>query len=82
MGALTQQCLGKQLSNLAEMKEAGTMLFGDGRMCIQDAALMRYAMQYAADLGLTICQSPNHAGLSEGAHVHEGMVSTRLGLRA
>jgi dihydroorotase len=80
IGALTAGRAGTTLSAMIELAEAGCIAFSDADRSLADAALMRNAMAYAAALGLPVmvhCEDPL---LSAGWAMHEGAVSTRLGL--
>lgn len=80
IGALTRGREGKALADLIELAEAGCIAFSDGGRPVADAGLMRNALAYAAALGLPVmahCEDPQ---LGEGWAMHEGVVSTRLGL--
>jgi dihydroorotase len=80
IGALTAGRAGATLSAMIELAEAGCIAFSDADRSLADAALMRNAMAYAAALGLPVmvhCEDPL---LSAGWAMHEGAVSTRLGL--
>jgi dihydroorotase len=80
IGALTRGREGKALADMGELAEAGAIAFSDAGRAVADAALMRNALAYAAALGLPVlvhCEDPR---LAEGAAMHEGAVSTRLGL--
>jgi dihydroorotase len=80
VGALTVGREGKALAELGELAEAGAIAFSDGGRAIADPTLMRNALAYAAALGLPVfayCEDPR---LAAGGVMHEGVVSTRLGL--
>ena len=80
IGALTQGREGKALADLFELAEAGCLAFSDGGRSIADAGLMRNALAYASAVGLPVmthCEDPR---LTTGWAMHEGVVSTRLGL--
>jgi dihydroorotase len=80
IGALTAGRDGRELAELGELAEAGCIAFSDGGRTIADAALMRNALAYAGALGLPVmahCEDPR---LAAGWAMHEGAVSTRLGL--
>ncbi|MEK7214666.1 MAG: dihydroorotase, partial [Chloroflexota bacterium] len=81
IGAVTRGLEGKALAAMAEMAEAGVVAFSDDGQPVWDAVLMRHAMEYGLMFGLPIidhCQDP---ALTKGATMHEGSVSTRLGVR-
>lgn len=81
IGALTKNSEGKDLAELFDMKNAGAVAFGDYNKIIDNANLLKIALQYASDFeGLVIAfsQEPNIKG---SGVVNEGIVSTRLGLK-
>ncbi len=81
IGALTKNSEGKDLAELFDMKNAGAVAFGDYNRNIDNANLMKIALQYTADFdGIVIAfsQEPNIKG---SGVVNEGIVSTRLGLK-
>ncbi len=80
IGALTVGREGRALADLAELAEAGCIAFSDGGRPLEDAALMRNALAYAAALGLPVMACCEDGRLSAGWAMHEGAVSTRLGL--
>ena len=79
-GAITIGRAGKQLSPMAEMAALGVQIFTDDGTGVQDARLMRRAMEYATALGVTLAQHCEDASLAGGGHMHEGEWSSRLGL--
>lgn len=80
LGALTRGLEGTHLSNMASLKEAGCVGVSNGRQPVANSLVMRRAMEYAATFGLTVFIHPDDAALSAGGCVHEGPVSTRMGL--
>src|SRR5829696_3595873 len=79
-GAITVGRRGEQLAPLAELAALGVRLFTDDGTGVQDARLMRRALEYASALGVTLAQHCEDADLAAGGHVHEGEWSSRLGL--
>ena len=79
VGAITRGREGRELAEMARMKERGAVAFSDDGKGVADAAVMRKAFQYAAMLGATIMQHCEEESLSGGA-MHAGLVSTTLGL--
>jgi dihydroorotase len=80
VGAITKGLKGEALSEMAELTEAGCVAVTDDGMPVSDAGMLRRAMEYASGFDLpVICHSENLA-LSRGGVMHEGRVSTRLGL--
>ncbi len=80
IGALTRGREGKALADLIELAEAGCIAFSDGGRAVADAGLMRNALAYAAALGLPVMTHCEEPRLSDGWAMHEGAISTRLGL--
>jgi dihydroorotase len=80
-GAITMGRLGETLSHLDEMWSAGVRIFTDDGSSVEDAGLLRLAMEYVAERGGVIAQHAEDRGLSRGGHMHEGSVSSRLGMR-
>ena len=79
-GAITKGRRGEELAPLAEMAALGVRLFTDDGSGVQDSRLMRRALEYASALGVTLAQHCEDAGLAAGGHMHEGAVSSRLGV--
>lgn len=80
IGAITMGCEGKVLSEMIELAEAGCIAFSDDGRSILDPALMRNALAYAAAIGFPVMTHCEDTRLSAGAVMHEGAISTRLGL--
>ncbi len=80
LGALTHQLQGLDLSEMAALKKAGCKGLSNASSAISDSNLMRRAMQYAASNDLTVFLRPMDPWLAEGGCMHDGPVSTRLGL--
>ena len=79
-GAITLRREGKLLAPMAEMAALGVRLFTDDGTGVQDARLMRRALEYASGLGVTLAQHCEDASLAAGGHMHEGEWSSRLGI--
>ncbi len=79
-GAITVGRAGDRLAPIAEMAELGVRLFTDDGRGVQDAALMRRALEYAADLDVILAQHCEDETLAAGGHMHEGEWSSRLGI--
>jgi dihydroorotase len=81
IGALTKGSEGIDLAELFDMKNAGAVAFGDyGKNCT-NANLLKIGLQYVQDFdGLVIAFSQDEKIKGNGV-AHEGIVSTRLGLK-
>lgn len=81
IGALTKGSEGKDIAELFDMKNAGAVAFGDYNKDLADANLMKIALQYVQDFdGLLIAYCQDEKIKGKGV-VHEGVVSTHLGLK-
>lgn len=79
-GAITVGRLGEQLAPMAEMAALGVRLFTDDGTGVQDAGLMRRALEYAKGLGVTLAQHCEDNALAAGGAMHEGAWSSKLGI--
>lgn len=79
-GAITMGMQGRELTEMAELRDAGVLGVTDDRRPVTDAGLLRRAMEYADTFGLVVMQHCEDPNLSRGGQMHEGVVSTRLGL--
>jgi dihydroorotase len=79
-GAITVGREGSRLAPMAEMAAQGVTLFTDDGAGVQDARLMRRALEYGSALGVTLAQHCEDASLAGGGHMHEGEWSSRLGI--
>ena len=80
IGAVTRNLEGKQLAELAEQAEAGCVAFSDDGRCVMNAELYRRAMEYALPFGIPIISHAEDCELAHDGAMHEGFVSTELGL--
>lgn len=81
IGTVTVGRAGERLAELAELRDAGVVAFSDDGDAVASGTLARRAFEYASDLGLPIAEHCEDPALAEGGVMHEGVVSTRLGLR-
>lgn len=81
VGALSSGCEGKDLAELYDMHSAGAIAFSDGRQAVQDAGLLMRAMQYARAFNGMIINEPQHKTIAAEGQMHEGVASTRLGMK-
>ncbi len=80
VGAITRGIRGEELTEMADLKEAGAVALSDDGRPVASAAVMRRAMQYARMVGLPIISHCEEPALSAGGVMHEGYMSTVLGL--
>lgn len=81
-GAVSMGREGEQLAHLDELWEAGVRVFTDDGDAVADAGLMRQAMDYLATRGGVIAQHAVDPGLAAAGQIHEGVVSSLLGMSA
>lgn len=81
IGAITKGSAGEELAAIASMKEAGVVAISDDGRPVMNARVMRRAMETAGGLGLPVINHCEDLNLSSGGDMHEGIESTRLGLR-
>jgi dihydroorotase len=79
-GAITKGRRGEELAPMGEMAALGVRMFTDDGAGVQDARLMRRALEYASALGVLLAQHCEDDELAEGGHMHEGDWSSRLGV--
>ncbi len=82
IGAVTVGLEGKQLAELGAMAQskAKVSVFSDDGKCVSDPLLMRRALAYVKSFGGVIAQHAQEPRLTENSQMHEGKVSTELGL--
>ncbi|MBI2343515.1 MAG: dihydroorotase [Deltaproteobacteria bacterium] len=81
VGAMTRGLAGEALADIGDLAAEGVVGISDDGKTVANTLIMRRAMEYASDFQLPVivhCEDPHLAG--EGV-MHEGAVSTRLGLR-
>ncbi len=81
IGAITVGQEGRELTEMADLRDAGAVGVSDDGKCVMNAAIMRRALEYAKTFDMPVIQHAEDHHLTEGAQMHEGAVSTRLGLR-
>jgi dihydroorotase len=80
LGALTVRLAGEDLTEMAELSEAGCVGFSQAAVPIVDTQVLLRAMLYAHTYGFTVWLQPQDPFLGRGGVAHSGAVATRLGL--
>jgi dihydroorotase len=80
IGTASQQAEGKELAEMLDMQANGAQAFSDGWKPIQNANLMLKALEYIKALDQVLIQIPIDNSLAAGGLMHEGEVSTALGM--
>lgn len=81
IGAITRGLQGHELTEMSDLREAGAVGVSDDGRCVMNAAVMRRALEYARTVDVFVSQHAEDHDLTAGAQMHEGKVSSRLGLR-
>lgn len=81
MGCLTVGREGNKLAPIGSLARAGVVAVSDGGHCVQNAEIMRRAVEYASMFNLPVIDHCEDADLTQGCAMHEGEWSLRLGLR-
>ncbi len=80
-GCITLGQKGEALAPIGSLKRGGVVAITDDGNCVQNNELMRRAVEYAGMFDLPVMDHCQDDALTKGAVMHEGVVSTRLGLR-
>jgi dihydroorotase len=82
VGAVTVGLAGERLAELGAMADsaARVRIFSDDGHCVADPRLMRRALEYVKAFDGVIAQHAEEPRLTDGAQMHEGIVSADLGL--
>jgi dihydroorotase len=81
IGALTKESHGKDMAELYDMKNAGAIAFGDYNKSLDNANLLKIALQYVQDFDGLVLAFAQDENIKGNGVANEGLVSTRLGLK-
>jgi dihydroorotase len=81
IGAISLGQKGQQLAEFGELVGAGAVAVSDDGKPVVSSHLMRTALEYARTFGIPVADHCEDPTLSAGGAMHEGLVSTRLGLK-
>ena len=81
IGAISLGQKGQQLAEFGELVGAGAVAVSDDGHPVMSSHLMRTALEYAKVFGIPVADHCEEMSLAEGGAMHEGIVSTRLGLK-
>jgi dihydroorotase len=81
IAAITKGQQGKELTEIADLRDAGAVGVSDDGVCVTSSGVMRRALEYAKNFDVPVIQHAEDHELTQGAQMHEGVVSARLGLR-
>jgi dihydroorotase len=81
IGAISLGQKGVQLAEFGELVGAGAVAVSDDGKPVASSHLMRTALEYARTFGIPVADHCEDPSLAAGGAMHEGLVSTRLGLQ-
>jgi dihydroorotase len=81
VGAITKGQQGEELAEIGELVGAGCVAISDDGKPVMNAEIMRRALEYAGMFGIPVIQHAEDLHLTGQGVMHEGLVSTELGLR-
>ncbi len=77
---ITKGMQGEELTNFAELKNAGAVCFSDDGKPVQNAELMRLALEQARQENMLIASHCEDLAIIHGGIMHKGSVSAELGV--
>ncbi|MFH1347375.1 MAG: dihydroorotase [Candidatus Margulisiibacteriota bacterium] len=80
IAAVTKGLKGENLAEMGLMLEEGAIAFSDDGNPLEQAVLMRKALEYAKQFGVPVISHCEDKGLSQGGSMNESALSTEIGL--
>ncbi len=80
IGAITKKIEGKEISEMASMKEGGIVAVSDDGHCVQNGKLMQNCMKYATNYKIPIIIHAEDYNFAGKGQIHSGKIATQLGL--
>ena len=81
IAAITMGQKGEMLTEFGDLREAGAVAVSDDGFPVTSSEVMRRALEYGRYHGLMVISHSEDTHLSSGGVMHEGIVSTRIGLQ-
>lgn len=81
IGAVTKKSGGEELAEIGQLVEAGVVAFSDATKPLANAEIMRRALEYCGMFDRPVFNHPQVPELVASGVMHEGFISTELGLR-
>jgi len=81
IGAISQRCNGKDITEMYDMAQSGAVAFSDGTHPVQHAGLLLRALQYVKAFNSLVINYPYDSTTSPGGQLHEDIISTSLGMK-
>jgi dihydroorotase len=80
IGSITKELKGKEIAEIGQMVGAGAVAISDDGYPVENAVLMRRAMEYTKRFNIPVISHCEDTNLSDQGSMHEGYYSTILGL--
>jgi dihydroorotase len=80
LGSLSKEMKGKQLTEFAELQNAGAIGFTEDEHAVSTELMMR-ALEYSKQTNTRIFVAPNDYSVHPKAQMHEGKTSVKMGLK-
>ncbi len=81
IAAITKEQKGQTLTEMGDLFEQGAVAFSDDGFTVQNADLMRRALEYSKMFNVPIIEHSEDKNLAEGGMINEGYISTITGLK-
>jgi dihydroorotase len=81
VGTISLGQRGEQLAEMGELVGAGAVAVSDDGKPVMSSHMMRTALEYAKTFGIPVADHCEEMSLARGGAMHEGIISTRLGLK-
>lgn len=80
VAAVTRRLEGREMTDFAELSEAGAIAFSDDGMPVRSPLVLRRALEYAGAFDFLVMEHAEDHELSEGGAANEGWSAHRLGI--
>ncbi len=80
IAAITKGRQGEEISEMADLVEAGAVAFSDDGSSVKNTAVLRRALEYSSMFDVPVIEHCEDPYLDEGGVMNEGFVATELGL--
>lgn len=81
IAAVTRGQMGEALTEIEDLVDAGAVAFSDDGKPVENAEIMRRALELTRPLGVPIIQHAEDTALKGVGVMHEGWTATRIGLK-
>ena len=81
LGALSNDLEGENITEFVDMHHSGALGFTDGLKPVVKGGLLLRALQYVKSFDGVILHHPNDESISNGDLIHEGIISTSMGMK-